>query len=96
MEGTMKRSGCAFNEKPSGFWELSEWLTSSTFGPRQGRADARIEGIGRITPHTTEAHLVEMARAIQTEAADNNVVLHGDPLVYVASLRRACREIAFA
>lgn len=88
--------GPTIDQEPSGLWDLSEWLDSSVYGPGQGRANAEIEGIGRITPHTTEEHLVEMARAIQAEAAENNVVLDGDPLAYVTGLRRECREIAFA
>lgn len=37
-----------------------------------------IEGIGRITPGTTEGRLVEMAKAIQAEAAVISVVLDVD------------------
>jgi hypothetical protein len=71
-------------------------LDSSVYGPGQGKAAAEIEGIGKISPGTTEGDLVKMANAIQAEAADNNVVLDGDPLAYVYGLRKACREIAHA
>jgi hypothetical protein len=93
---TQDYDGPVINQEPSGIWGLSEWLESSIYGPGQGRAAAEIEGIGKITPHTPESYLVAMAKAIKAEAAENNVVLGGDPLSFVAEIRKECREIAYA
>jgi hypothetical protein len=93
---TQDYDGPVINQEPSGIWGLSDWLESSIYGPGQGRAAAEIEGIGTITPHTPESYLVAMAKAIKAEAAENNVVLDGDPLSFVAEIRKECREIAYA
>jgi hypothetical protein len=73
-----------------GLWDVGYWLVDATYH----KATTGIQGVIDITPDTTDEALEKAAELIESEAADQQIVLDGDVLEYLKDLRELCRDKA--